>query len=137
MLNVIPPLPPLKKINYLGNIRANFSYVKHRHLIAALLSNRYLSNTPCFNPDYYSSRISRINVSYAIKGAGHTADIVEALMSVMEPDLIKNGGWFSLSYEELLDTCIQCDSTLECSFLPMKPPTTHISFKSFMVMTQL
>ena len=86
------------------------------------------------DPDYYSDRISRINVSYAIKDAGHTADIVEALMSVMEPDFIKNDGWFFLSYEELLALCSKCDSTAECVLFTDEATygrhATHITFES-------
>lgn len=67
------------------------------------------------NPDYYPDRISRINISHEVKGAGHTEDLVIALMSIMEPEFIENNGWFFMSYEELLTMCQECDNSPEYS----------------------
>lgn len=86
------------------------------------------------DPDYYSDRISRIDISYEMKDLGHTEDIVGAVMSVMEPEYIENNGWFFLSYEELLAMCRECDNSTEYSFFTDDGAygrhATHITLES-------
>lgn len=86
------------------------------------------------NPDYYPDRISRINISHEVKGAGHTEDLVITLMSIMEPEFIENNGWFKFSYEELLTLCRECDSTADFTAFTDRAaydgPATHISLSS-------
>jgi len=86
------------------------------------------------DPDYYSDRISRIDISHEVKDSGHTEDIVVALMSILEPEFIENNGCFFLSYEELLALCSKCDSTAECVLFTDEATygrhATHITFES-------
>lgn len=86
------------------------------------------------DPDYYSDRISRINISHEVKASGHTEDIVVAVMSVIEPEYIENNGWFFLSYEELLAMCRECDDSAEYSFFTDEGTysrhATHITLES-------
>lgn len=63
------------------------------------------------DPDYLPDRISRIYIIHDAKSAGHTEDIVNAVMQVIEPEFIENDGWFMFSYEDLLSLCRECDAS--------------------------
>lgn len=67
--------------------------------------------TAICDPDYLPDRISRIYIIHDAKSAGHTEDVVKAVMQVIEPEFIENDGWFMFSYEDLLSLCRECDAS--------------------------